>query len=219
MTTPLVLAASSGYVFELAAIASALGRQIVGVVGDGESATRAAQLEVPHLGPENDFRSVPNGAEVVVGEGPNALRQAAAESLAELGLAATTLIHPEATVGPFVTIGSGTVVSPGALITANVAIGRHVLIHTGAVVSHDDLLGDFVTLSPSSTLCGGVTVAAGATVFAGATVMPGVSIGESAVIGAGALVNRDVAPGSTVAGVPARPTTTTPPTTTPHFGS
>ena len=39
---------------------------------------------------------------------------------------------------------------------------------------------------------------------AGATVLPGVTIGENAVVAAGAVVNKDVAPNTVVAGVPAR---------------
>lgn len=39
----------------------------------------------------------------------------------------------------------------------------------------------------------------------GAIVLPGLRIGDGAIIGAGAVVTRDVAPGATVAGNPARP--------------
>jgi UDP-2-acetamido-3-amino-2,3-dideoxy-glucuronate N-acetyltransferase len=47
-------------------------------------------------------------------------------------------------------------------------------------------------------------VARGASIGSGATIMCGVTIGEHALVGAGAVVTRDVPPGATVAGVPAR---------------
>ena len=47
-------------------------------------------------------------------------------------------------------------------------------------------------------------VGRGASIGSGATIMCGLTIGEGALVGAGAVVTRDVAPGTTVAGVPAR---------------
>jgi len=40
---------------------------------------------------------------------------------------------------------------------------------------------------------------------AGAIILPGVTIGDDSIVGAGAVVTRDVAPGTTVVGNPARP--------------
>ena len=44
-----------------------------------------------------------------------------------------------------------------------------------------------------------------AKIYSDAIILPGVTVGEEAIVAARALVNRDVAPGMLVAGVPARP--------------
>jgi acetyltransferase-like isoleucine patch superfamily enzyme len=58
---------------------------------------------------------------------------------------------------------------------------------------------------PSANLSGNVTVEDGAFIGSGATILQGLTIGKGATVGAGAVVTRDVAPGLTVVGVPARP--------------
>jgi maltose O-acetyltransferase len=49
-----------------------------------------------------------------------------------------------------------------------------------------------------------VRIEDGAWLGAGAIVLPGVTVGRDAIVGAGAVVTRDVPPGDTVLGVPAR---------------
>lgn len=49
-----------------------------------------------------------------------------------------------------------------------------------------------------------VVIGSNVLIGAGVIVLPGVRVGDSSVIGAGAVVNRDVTPGTVVAGVPAR---------------
>jgi len=50
-----------------------------------------------------------------------------------------------------------------------------------------------------------ITIGRNVWIGGGALILPGITIGDDAIIGAGAVVTRDVAPGVTVAGNPARP--------------
>ncbi|MEM1429361.1 MAG: sugar O-acetyltransferase [Pseudomonadota bacterium] len=86
-----------------------------------------------------------------------------------------------------VTIGSGTQIGPGSQLLAA------------------DHPRDAATRAKG--LENGLPVTVGANVWIGAAalILPGVTIGDDAVIGAGAVVTRDVPPGATVAGNPARP--------------
>jgi len=59
-------------------------------------------------------------------------------------------------------------------------------------------------LSPGALVNGDVRLAEGVFLGTGAIITPGITIGDHAVIGAGAVVVRDVPPGVTVRGVPAR---------------
>jgi acetyltransferase EpsM len=71
-------------------------------------------------------------------------------------------------------------------------------------VAHDCLVGDFCNLNPAATLCGNVQLGEGCSIGAGATVIEKVKIGAGTIVGAGAVVIRDLPPGVTAVGVPAR---------------
>ncbi|WP_228255021.1 NeuD/PglB/VioB family sugar acetyltransferase [Ornithinimicrobium avium] len=116
------------------------------------------------------------------------------------------LVHPDTTIGADVRLGEGTVVAPGVRLSASIDVSRHVHVDQNATVGHDVVLDDFVRLNPAACLSGDVRVGAGALIGANATVLQGLTIGSGAVVGAGAVVTRNVEPGRTVAGVPARVT-------------
>ena len=143
----------------------------------------------------------------VVGVGATALgtRRALFERLSPAGLPAPPLLHPRATASPSAGLGAGTVVFAGSVVGAGVEIGANAVLYSGVVVEHDCRVGDHAWLSPGVVLSGAVTVEPGAFLGAGAVVVPGIRIGSEAVVAAGAVVVRDVPPGATVLGVPARP--------------
>lgn len=114
------------------------------------------------------------------------------------------LVHPSASVGSGSELGTGAVLAQGSVVTTNVCVGAHSHLGVNATVSHDCKIGDFVTICPGVTITGAVEIGDDVFVGAGATVLPGISIGNGAVIGAGATVTKDIAPGVTATGVPAR---------------
>jgi acetyltransferase-like isoleucine patch superfamily enzyme len=98
-------------------------------------------------------------------------------------------------VGPQVSVGLMAmfdVLRPEYIsIGANTVIGYNVTI-----LAHEFL--------PREYRLGRVEIGRDVLIGANATVLPGVRIGDGAVVAAGSVVTRDVPPGATVAGVPAR---------------
>jgi len=117
-------------------------------------------------------------------------------------------------VGPFVEIQRGAVVGAYCKIQSHSFICNGVEIEDEVFVGHGTL---FVNDKfPRATTDAGApkteadwtllrtVVERGASLGSGAIVLGGVRIGAGALVGSGAVVTRDVAPGETVAGVPAR---------------
>jgi UDP-2-acetamido-3-amino-2,3-dideoxy-glucuronate N-acetyltransferase len=125
-------------------------------------------------------------------------------------------IGDDTRVGPFVeiqrgaTIGARCKIQSHSFICAGVEIEDEVFVGHGTLFINDKF--------PRATTDAGAlkvendwalvrtVVERGAALGSGAVVMGGVRVGAGALVGAGAVVTHDVAPGATVAGVPARAT-------------
>lgn len=117
-----------------------------------------------------------------------------------------TLIHPAATVldRASIRVGEGTVITPGCALTTNITLGIHVLINLNTTIGHDVVIGDRSSIMPGVNLAGNVRIGNDVLIGSGANILNGVHIGDSAIVGAGAVVTKNVAPGITVVGIPAR---------------
>jgi sugar O-acyltransferase (sialic acid O-acetyltransferase NeuD family) len=141
----------------------------------------------------------------VIGVGAPAVRGRLHVRLRAAGVPSPVIVHPTAVVGGRSSLGDGTVVCPGAVVTVDVDIAEACVLHYNATVGHDTRIGPGSVLAPGVDIAGNVTIGGGVNIGIGAAVIQGITIGDGAVVGAGAVVIRDVDPGVTVVGVPARP--------------
>ncbi|MEO8584637.1 MAG: acetyltransferase [Acidobacteriota bacterium] len=191
---------AGGHAKVVVATLQAAGIEVIGVFDDDRSRHGSDVLGVRVRGGVED--SLREKCPLVIGVGSNRARKALAERIAGEFISA---IHPHAFVHPSCKIGAGSVVFAGAVIQPDTVLGEHTIVNTSASVDHDCRVGAFAHVAPGVHVCGGVEIGEGALLGVGSAVIPGRRIGAWAVLGAGSVVTKDVEPGQTVVGVPARP--------------
>jgi sugar O-acyltransferase (sialic acid O-acetyltransferase NeuD family) len=126
-----------------------------------------------------------------------------AERIDRAALPTASLIHP--TFNSWgIELGRGLFITSGVVPAENSRFGDHVTMFGNVVLGHDVTVGDFTLIAQLSSIGSGCSIGRRCFLGAGCIVLPGVSIGDEVVVAAGAVVTRDVPPGSTVMGMPAR---------------
>ena len=120
-----------------------------------------------------------------------------------LGYRFTNVVHPGVNT-KYVTMGTGNLIYEGALIQPFVKVGDHCVISSNSGVAHESSIGDYCFVGPASYICGKVQIEERVFIGAGARVLPRLKVGKGAQIGAGALVNKSVADGQRIFGIPGR---------------
>ena len=221
MSTPIVVVGAGGFGREVIDVIEATNAALVGEGGGSpawklvgfvddsitaENLDRLNQRSISLLGSTEEFLSTADrDVRYIIGIGAPQVRRRIAETFDAAGYRGAVLIHPAATIGSVVEIGEGSVVCAGVRITTNVLVGRHVHINLNATIGHDTTIGDYVSLNPLASISGDCTIEGDVMVGVGGILLNGLRVGRGSIIGGAACVVRDVAPGTTVVGVPARP--------------
>ena len=156
----------------------------------------------PIIGTSADIPKLDDGkTDFVIGIGNNAVRKMIAE---KYNVNWVSLLHPSAQIAVNVSVGKGTAVMAGAVINACATVGEHCIINTRAVIEHDDIIEDYVHISPNAALGGTVHIGEETHIGIGVTVINNIDICGNCLIGAGATVVRNIEDLGMYVGVPAR---------------
>lgn len=199
MSKRLIIIGASGHGKVIADIALKLGYEIIGFLDDNDSVKEICDF--PVLGNTKKIQDYKEECEFIIAIGNNSIREKIAE---QYDVKWATLIHPTAVIGMHAQVGQGTVVMANAVINSCANIGRHCIINTSSVVEHDNVLDDYVHVSPNAALAGTVHIGKKTHIGVNACVKNNINITDDVIVGAGAAIVKDIKEEGVYVGVPAR---------------
>jgi sugar O-acyltransferase (sialic acid O-acetyltransferase NeuD family) len=201
--------------------ASGFGREVLPLVREQLSGTNAELVFVddgevpaklngyPVLCYEAFLEKQAGEKKVVFAIANSVIREKLAEKCAKDGIRNFSVQAGNAVILDEVSIGEGAVLCHFTQLTSNIRIGKYFHANIYSYVAHDCVIGDYVTFAPSVRCNGNIVIEDHAYIGTGAVIKQGTPekplvIGKGAVVGMGAVVTKDVPPGVTVVGNPAR---------------
>lgn len=156
----------------------------------------------PIIGTSADIERLNDGGtDFIIGIGNNAVRKSIAE---KYNVNWVSIVHPSAQIAFNAEIGKGTAIMANAVANACATVGEHCIINTGAIIEHDNVIENYVHISPNVALGGTVRIGSLTHVGIGATVKNNTEICSECTIGAGAVVIKDIIEHGTYVGINAR---------------
>jgi len=115
-----------------------------------------------------------------------------------------SLQHRSAEISADVNIGVGTLIGPFCSAGSKATIGDYSILNSHVAVGHDALIGAYAHINAFTLISGFAELEEEVTIHPQSSVLPGKKVGMGATVGIGSIVMRNVKPGVTVFGNPAR---------------
>ncbi len=141
----------------------------------------------------------------IIAIGNNRVRGIKYNLFKNAGFEMLSIVHPKALIDTEVVYGDNVIIEMGTAIHTHSKIGNNVFLGGDALIGQHNIIGNHVLVGGNASFGGAVVVEDYASIGVGSSIKPGVTIGKGAVVGVGAVVIKDVEPGTTVVGVPAKP--------------
>ena len=175
---------------------------ILGFLDDNPEAFTKFPNKYPILGTIKDHKPM-KGVLYAMGIASPSAKRIVGPMLEEKGAKFASIIHPSTRIYTEFPLGKGLITYPNAKIATGCKIGDFVTLQS-TILGHDATLEDFVTVSSSCGITGGVTLHEGCFIGDHACVAMGLEVGRDAYVGLGSVVIRNVEENTRVFGNPAR---------------
>jgi len=206
MRAPLLIYGAGGLGREVLSLLNALDSfETIGFLDDGiAKGTLVKGIKV--LGGLESLNSFDRPVNLVLAFGDPVIKSTLANKIDPSRVQYPIIKHPSAILQDEATvaIGEGSILCAGSIFTTDIRIGKHVLINLNCTIGHDTSVGDYSSLMPGVNIAGEANIGGSVLIGSGTNILNRVKVGDNSKIGMGSVVIRDVEPGITVAGVPAR---------------
>ena len=205
MQKKVIIFGASGHARVIADIIKKSGDDIVGFLDDNDDIQGKTIFDSKIVLGDTGEESVKKYSDCyfIIGIGSNRVRKIISEKYPNLKW--YTAIHPSSIIGSEVSINEGTVIMAGTVINTGTVIGKHCIVNTSSSLDHDNILENYVHISPGSHLAGTVKVCEGTWICAGVTIINNITIGKNNIIGAGATVIKNIKEeNNTFVGIPVK---------------
>lgn len=177
---------------------------ILGFMDEDMSKVGGELCGLPILGTDYLYTNKINGLCMVIAVSSPEAKAKISKKLKSYDIEFPNFIAPSSWISKGVKLGQGILIYPDSSIDFETEIDDFVTINAGCSVGHNVTIGQFSTLAPGVNLAGFTKIEQSADLGIGCCSIQRIKIGKHSVIGGQAMLIKDVEPGRTVAGVPAK---------------